>query len=88
MRGKVKWFNEQQGYGFIKRDDGFEDVFVHFTAIEGNGFKALHEGDNVEFDLNKSPSGKKHASNVRIIKEMDGNIRRKEYVHKTNKLGF
>ncbi|MDZ7373760.1 MAG: cold-shock protein [candidate division KSB1 bacterium] len=48
-RGRVKWFNEQKGYGFIQQEDG-EDVFVHYTAIEEEGFKTLQEGQEVEFD--------------------------------------
>ena len=47
--GTVKWFSEQKGYGFISRDDGREDLFVHHTAIDGKGFRMLKEGDRVEF---------------------------------------
>ncbi|MDR5658691.1 cold-shock protein CspD [Serpentinicella sp. ANB-PHB4] len=50
MVGKVKWFNAEKGFGFIEREDG-DDVFVHFTAIEGSGFKSLQEGQQVEFDI-------------------------------------
>jgi len=50
MVGKVKWFNAEKGFGFIEREDG-DDVFVHFTAIQGNGFKTLQEGQEVEFDI-------------------------------------
>ena len=54
--GTVKWFNESKGFGFIARDDG-EDVFVHHTAIQGNGFKTLAEGQSVTFDVDKGPKG-------------------------------
>ncbi|UNC90651.1 cold-shock protein [Candidatus Contubernalis alkalaceticus] len=50
MIGKVKWFNSEKGYGFIERSEG-EDVFVHFSAIQGDGFKTLEEGQDVEFDV-------------------------------------
>ncbi|QUH24685.1 cold shock domain-containing protein [Serpentinicella alkaliphila] len=50
MVGKVKWFNAEKGFGFIEREDG-DDVFVHFTAIQGSGFKTLQEGQQVEFDI-------------------------------------
>ena len=54
--GTVKWFNESKGFGFIAREDG-EDVFVHHTAIQGNGFKTLAEGQAVTFDVDKGPKG-------------------------------
>ena len=54
--GTVKWFNESKGFGFIAREDG-EDVFVHHTAIQGNGFKTLSEGQSVTFDVDKGPKG-------------------------------
>ncbi|MBN1823992.1 MAG: cold shock domain-containing protein [Endomicrobiales bacterium] len=63
VRGKVKWFNDQKGYGFIAKDDGSGDVFVHFSSIQGEGFKSLAEGDAVEFDVIDSDKGPK-ASNV------------------------
>jgi CspA family cold shock protein len=54
--GTVKWFNETKGYGFIARDSG-SDVFVHYSAIRGNGFKTLKEGQRVEFELGQGPKG-------------------------------
>ena len=54
MKGKVKWFNERKGYGFITGEDG-KDVFVHFSGIEGERFKSLNEGDRVEFDVTRGP---------------------------------
>ncbi len=65
--GIVKWFNSQKGYGFITNDNGGEDIFVHFSAIESNGFKNLDEGQKVTFDIEKDPkSNKIKASNVRV----------------------
>ena len=55
-RGSVKWFNDQKGYGFITAE-GQPDVFVHFSAIEGNGFRTLHEGEQVEFEIKASERG-------------------------------
>jgi CspA family cold shock protein len=54
--GTVKWFNEQKGFGFITQDDG-PDVFVHYSAIEASGFRALNEGDEVEFQVVQGPKG-------------------------------
>jgi CspA family cold shock protein len=61
-RGKVKWFNENKGYGFIEQEDG-PDVFVHFTAIQEEGFKTLMEGQEVEFEITSGEKGPQ-ASNV------------------------
>jgi CspA family cold shock protein len=62
----VKWFNDQKGYGFITQDSGGPDVFVHFSAIQGDGFKTLNEGQAVEFEVTEGPKGAQ-ASNVRAM---------------------
>lgn len=64
-RGRVKWFSDQKGYGFITGENGI-DVFVHFSAIEGKGYRSLNEGDEVEFDIIKTDKGLQ-ATNVRRI---------------------
>ena len=64
-QGTVKFFNEQKGYGFISREQG-DDVFVHFSNIQGEGFKTLHEGQRVEFDIGRGRKGDE-AQNVRPI---------------------
>ena len=64
VKGTVKWFNDKKGYGFLSREDG-DDVFVHFSNIEGEGFKTLREGDAVEFEVQDGPKGPQ-AVNVQI----------------------
>ncbi len=64
-QGTVKWFNDSKGYGFIQMEGG-DDVFVHYSAIQAQGFKSLSEGDRVEFEVTKGPKGLQ-ASNVRKV---------------------
>ncbi len=63
MQGKVKWFNPDKGYGFIEKEDGDGDVFVHFSAIEEEGFKTLEEGQDVQFEIVEADRGPQ-ATNV------------------------
>jgi CspA family cold shock protein len=64
-RGQVKWFNGSKGYGFIARQEG-GDVFVHFSAIQGGGFRTLEEGEEVEFEVGQSPKGLQASNVVRV----------------------
>lgn len=64
-RGRVKWFNDAKGYGFIEQPEGGEDVFVHFTAIEMEGFKTLAEGQEVEFEIRQGDKGLQAANVTR-----------------------
>ncbi|HNX82069.1 MAG TPA: cold-shock protein [Candidatus Omnitrophota bacterium] len=64
-RGKVKWFNNQKGYGFITPESG-SDVFVHHTAIKGEGYRTLDEGQDVEFDIEKGPKGEQAVNVVKL----------------------
>ena len=67
-KGTVKWFNAEKGYGFISNDDGGEDVFVHFSAIQSDGYKTLAEGQKVTYDTETdSRNGKLRAANVIVI---------------------
>ena len=63
-RGRVKWFNDTKGFGFIQQESG-EDVFVHYTAIGGDGFKTLKEGEEVEFEITQGPKGPQASSVVK-----------------------
>ncbi|MDM8518388.1 cold-shock protein [Desulfobacterales bacterium HSG16] len=65
INGVVKWFNEKKGYGFIEQEDG-PDVFVHFSAIQGSGFKSLYEGNSVTFDIEQGQKGPS-AVNVTVV---------------------
>ena len=64
--GTVKWFNAEKGYGFIERDDGEGDVFVHFSAIQQEGFKSLQEGESVEFEITAGDRGPQASNVVKI----------------------
>ncbi|MDP6685623.1 MAG: cold-shock protein [Candidatus Omnitrophota bacterium] len=64
-KGTVKWFNDQKGFGFITPEDG-PDVFVHHTAIQGDGFKTLAEGQAVEFEITEGPKGKQAQNVVKV----------------------
>lgn len=66
MKGTVKWFSDQKGYGFITPDDGSKDVFVHHSGIQGAGFKSLYEGDEVEFGIAQDPRGPKAVDVVKV----------------------
>lgn len=69
--GKVKWFSQEKGFGFLTQDNG-PDVFVHHSAIEGAGFKTLHEGERVEFEVINEPKGLKAQNVVRLDAPSDG----------------
>ena len=66
VTGTVKWFNDEKGFGFIKPDDGSKDVFAHFSAIQGDGHKSLHENQKVSFDVTTGPKGEQ-ASNIKSV---------------------
>lgn len=65
-KGTVKWFSDQKGYGFITPEGGAKDVFVHYSAVTGDGFKTLREGEQVEFEVTTGPKGEQ-ASNVKRV---------------------
>lgn len=66
--GTVKWFNPEKGFGFITQDDGNGDVFVHFSAIQGTGFKTLDEGQKVTFDVEQDPKNPNKSRAVNVVK--------------------
>jgi len=66
MTGQVKWFDAKKGYGFITRDDGGDDIFVHYSELEGKGFKTINEGDRVEFEEAAGKKGVKAVS-VKVL---------------------
>ena len=66
IKGNVKWFNESKGFGFITPEDGSKDVFVHFSAIQGEGFKSLDEGQAVSYDLTEGARGMQAANVVKL----------------------
>lgn len=68
INGKVKWFNETKGYGFIKQDSG-KDIFVHYSEIQGDGYRTLNEGETVEFEMREGPKGLEATKVTRVAAE-------------------
>ena len=66
VEGTIKWFSDQKGYGFVTPDGGAKDVFVHFSALQGEGFKSLAEGQKVSFDIVDGPKGEQAANVVKL----------------------
>lgn len=71
MKGVVKWFNNQKGYGFITPDNSDKDVFVHFSSVTGEGYKSLKEGEQVEFEIKEGPKGEQAVNVVRSVSAKD-----------------
>ena len=71
MNGTVKWFNAEKGYGFISNDEGGEDVFVHFSAIQAEGFKTLEEGQKVTFETEPDPRGAKGVRATNVVAQTE-----------------
>ena len=71
--GTVKWFSNEKGYGFIARDDGSGDLFVHFSAVQGDGYRSLNEGDEVTFDVGEGAKGPQ-AQNVVVTRSVDSRV--------------
>jgi len=69
LKGKVKWFNNSKGYGFIVPDDGGKDVFVHYSTIEHDGYKILNEGEEVEYETTDGPKGPQASKVIRVNKD-------------------
>ncbi len=69
MKGTVKWFNSSKGYGFIQSDEVGKDVFVHYSVIEGDGYKSLTEGETVEFEITEGPKGPQATKVVKVSSE-------------------
>ena len=67
MQGKVKWFNNSKGYGFIEQAEGGGDVFVHYSEIQGQGYKSLDQGETVEFDLVERPKGQQAEKVIKVV---------------------
>lgn len=76
--GKVKWFNGEKGFGFIEQEGGGEDLFVHFSAIVGDGYRNLNEGDEVEFDTERGQKGMQ-ATNVKVTNAAPASSRGSRY---------
>ncbi len=66
VQGKVKWFNDKKGFGFVTSNEDDKDVFVHFSALNGDGFKSLNEGDEVEFEIVSGPKGDQAANVTKL----------------------
>ena len=65
-QGTIKWFSDQKGYGFITPDGGAKDIFIHFSALQGDGFKSLSEGQRVSFDITSGPKGEQAANVTKL----------------------